>query len=63
MRPRVDETRTFILAHLALLCVVLCVVLVGFGRTFCLRPLFFDHALSVMLKWHGVMLRRVGSAK
>jgi hypothetical protein len=52
MGTRLDETRTFIIAHV----VLLCIVLVGFARTFYLRPLFFDHVLSLALTWHGVML-------
>jgi len=52
MATRLDETRTFVLAHLFLFSVVL----VGFGRTFYLRPLFLDHSLSFTLICHGVLL-------
>lgn len=52
MATRLDETRTFVLAHVFLLGVVL----VGFGRTFYLRPLFIDRSLSVTLVVHGVLL-------
>ena len=52
MATRLDETRTFVLAHAFLFGVVL----VGFGRTFYLRPLFIDHGLSFTLIFHGVLL-------
>jgi hypothetical protein len=52
MASQRDETRSFIIAHV----VFLSIVLVGFARTFYLRPLFFNHALSQTLVWHGVLL-------
>lgn len=52
MTTRSKETRLFLLVHLFLLCIVL----VGFGRTFYLRSLFFQHALPVALLLHGCAL-------
>ena len=52
MATRLNETKTFVLAHVFLLGIVL----VGFGRTFYLRPLFIGRSLSVTLIVHGVLL-------
>ncbi|MFZ6644460.1 hypothetical protein ACO0LO_01985 [Undibacterium sp. TJN25] len=52
MNPYSKETRTFLFAHVFLLCIVL----VGFGRTFYLRSLFTTHTLPVVLQLHGIAL-------
>ena len=52
MGSRLDETRTFMIAHM----VLFAIVLTGFARTFYLRPLFFDRTLNLTLTWHGVVL-------
>lgn len=52
MAARFDETRTFVVGHL----VLFGVVLIGFGRTFYLRPFFIHNSLSTTLILHGVFL-------
>lgn len=52
MAARSKETRNFFLAHLLLLCIVL----LGFGRTFYLRSLFLSQPLPPLLLLHGVAL-------
>lgn len=52
MIARSKETRIFLLAHLFLLCIVL----IGFARTFYLRSLFLGRPLSLVLLLHGVAL-------
>lgn len=52
MNARSKETRIFLLAHLFLLTIVL----IGFGRTFYLRPLFIVHPLPMVLMLHGIAL-------
>jgi len=52
MAARFDETRSFVIGHIFLFTVVL----IGFGRTFYLRPLFIHSALSLTLILHGFLL-------
>lgn len=52
MNTRSKETRTFLLAHVFLLLIVL----IGFGRTFYLRRLFIAHPLPLALVLHGIAL-------
>ncbi|WP_394781731.1 hypothetical protein [Undibacterium sp.] len=52
MHAYVKETRTFLFAHM----VLLCIVLLGFGRTFYLRGLFFKQPLPDALQLHGIAL-------
>lgn len=52
MAERSTETRNFLFAHVFLLCVVL----VGFGRSFYLRGLFSTKPLPQMLTLHGIAL-------
>ncbi len=46
------ENRIFLLAHF----VLLCIVLIGFGRTFYLRSLFLTQPLPLVLLLHGMAL-------
>jgi hypothetical protein len=52
MTARSKDTRIFLLAHLFLLCVVL----IGFARTFYLRGLFIARPLPAVLLLHGIAL-------
>lgn len=52
MSSRSQETKAFLFAHL----VLLAIVVVGFGRTFYLRPLFSPRPLSTLLLLHGIAL-------
>lgn len=52
MALRSHETSTFLWAHVGLLCIVL----IGFGRTFYLRGLFLSHPLPLELLMHGSAL-------
>lgn len=52
MTSRLEETRSFLGAHAFLLSVVV----VGFARTFYLRPLFFERSLTTTLILHGILL-------
>lgn len=52
MTTQSKETRIFLIAHL----ILLGIVLIGFGRTFYLRSLFFTQPLPVALLLHGVAL-------
>jgi len=52
MNVRPKETRNFLVVH----AVLLAIVLVGFGRTFYLRSLFFARPLPDALLLHGIAL-------
>jgi hypothetical protein len=52
MTTRSKDSRVFVLVHLFLLCVVV----IGFGRTFYLRSFFLPRPLSAVLQFHGVAL-------
>jgi hypothetical protein len=52
MNPQQRETKAFILAHVFLLCVVL----IGFARTFYLRNVFMASSLPDRLAIHGIAL-------
>ena len=52
MSPQAKENRAFLWAHTLLLCVVL----IGFARSFYLRGLFLAHPLSGLLQLHGLAL-------
>ncbi len=53
MSPQAKENRAFLGAHTLLLCIVL----IGFARSFYLRGLFFTtHPLPLLLQLHGVAL-------
>jgi hypothetical protein len=52
MTARATESRAFLIAHFFLLCIVL----IGFGRTFYLRSLFLTQPLPLVLLLHGAAL-------
>ena len=52
MDSRSKETKAFLIAHVGLLAIVL----VGFGRTFYLRPLLSARPMPTLLLLHGVAL-------
>ncbi|GGC65287.1 hypothetical protein [Undibacterium terreum] len=52
MHAQVKESRTFVAVHMLLLCIVL----VGFARSFYLRGLFFTQPLPGALQLHGIAL-------